>query len=203
MPFVDLLTSQLFALGFAGIAVAYVFVECYLRFRSGRKVKDGAKAGVIPVAALGAYLLITSLFGQFVWPLPGSYNILFYDLLSLAGVLLIAFAWAIRRDNETHTVGFFGLLLGFVTIYYGYEGYLLNMTSSPITLLGLYALFGIAGIFSYPATLVSDMITSGARHVDAKWIALSAIFVIALVIGSLLAIGIAAMAVPAHLASPP
>ncbi|MDE1874007.1 MAG: DUF981 domain-containing protein [Candidatus Micrarchaeota archaeon] len=201
--FVDLLTSQLFVLGFAGLILACIFVECFFNLRRGRRTGDDIKAGVIPVGVLGAYLLVTSLFGQFLWPLPGSYNILFYDMLSIAGLLIIAFAWAVRRDEKTHTVGLFGLLSGLVAIYYGYEGYLLNLTQSPLAMFGLYALFGIAGVLSYPVTLSMDMVAGGAKKLESKWMAIGAIFVIALVLGSIIAIGTAALALPAHLASPP
>ena len=203
MPFIDLLTSQLFALGFAGLILAYLFVECFLRMRSGRKAAEGIRSGVIAVAVLGAYLLITSLFGQFLWPLPGSYNILFYDPLSIAGLLLVAFAWAVRSGSETHVLGFFALVAGLVTIYYGYQGYLLNMTQSPIAMFGLYFFFGISGVLSYPVTLSMDMMGAGAKKLGSKWIIVGALLVLALVIGSLIAIATAGLSVPVHLASPP
>ncbi len=203
MVFVDLLTSQLFALGFAGLLVAYLFISTYLRLRRGRKVDESIRSAVIPIALLGAYLFVTGLFGQFTWPLPGSYNILFYDLLALTGLLLIAFAWAARRGDETHNVGFLALLLGLLTIYYGYEGYTLGLSQSPIALLSLYSLLGIAGVLAYPSTLVLDAIRNGAKKLDALHVAVVGLFVLAVIAGSLMAIVIAGMALPVHLVTPP
>jgi putative membrane protein len=203
MVFVDLLTSQLFGIGFAGLLVAYLFVDSYLLSKRGKKIGESIRYAAIPIAALGVYLLLTSLFGQFAWPLPGSYNILFFEPLSFAAFLLLAFVWAVRSGSATSPVGLLGLLLGIITIYYGYEGYLLNMTQSPIAMFGMYALLGIAGVFSYPATIALDQLVSGTRRLESKYFILCAIFVVALVLGSLIAIGTGVMAVPAHLASPP
>lgn len=204
MPFVDTLTSELFVLGFAGLSVAYMVVRAYLQSRHSARAIGAFKSAIAPFAVFGAFMVISGLWGQFTWPLPGSYNILFYDMYALAGLVFIAMAWSIRSGADLQNVGFFSFMLGFVSIYYGYIGYTLGMTTSPIGLLALYSLFGIAGVLGCPLTLMLDRIRSGARvSVDSRWVALLAIFLIVLVLGSLLAIYIAAAAIPAHLANPP
>ncbi len=203
MVFVDILTSQLFVLGFAGLVISYLVLRGYMSSRRGTRNSNDLKSGVAPIALLGLYMFISGIWGQFAWPLPGSYNILFYDLYTLAGLLVISFAWSLYNDGDLRSTGVFGLLLGLVTIYYGYVGYSLNMTQSPIALLGLYFLFGIAGVLGCPLTLLLNNMRAGIKSKGGVWPALVAVFLIVLVLGSLLSIFIAGSAIPVHLATPP
>jgi len=75
-----------------------------------------------PLLLLGIYIAVTGVFGNLLWPLPGSYNILFYDLYPLLGIGLIAIAISIKNRTKLEYIGFLALLLGLVTIYYGTLG---------------------------------------------------------------------------------
>lgn len=202
MVFIDILAMQLFVLGFSGLILAYMTIKTVWCSKDGKDGWRVMQSGKIPLALLGIVVLVTSLFGQFAWPLPGSYNILFYDVYLMFGVFLIGAAWIIHSKLRLEYLGFFALLIGAMTVFYGYSGYKLGMTSSPIALLGLYTLFGVAGILGYPVTLMFDRMQDKKKS-GLGWILVFALFALALVLGSLLAVYIGVSAVPAHLASPP
>ncbi len=203
MVFIDLLTAELFAIGFAGLGLAYLVCRGYCLYKNGSKNTGYFKSAALPIGVFGFYILLTGLYGQFTWPLPGAYNILFYDVYTLAGLVFIALALALRTEAETHYVGFFGLLVGAMAVYYGNVGYGLGLTSAPLALLGLYSLLGLAGIFGYPMTLIVDKLRSGSKIKGNTWALVVLAFMLCMVFGSLLAIFIAASAVPAHLMNPP
>lgn len=201
MVFVDMLTDELIALGISGLVIAYMVFNGYRAVKRGSK--PNLKAGIAPIALLGLYIFISGLWGQFAWPLPGSYNILFYDPFVLAGILLLSFAWSLGKDLDLRGTGAFAFLLGIFTIYYGYAGYSLGMTTSPIALLGLYSLFGFAGVLGCPVSMMLERMRSGTKRISGASSALLALFLLVVVLGSLLAFFIAGAALPAHLASPP
>ncbi len=203
MAFVDILTSQLFIIGFVGLIIVSMTLRAYFLYEHGKRHYRSLKGAAIPLAAMGMYIIITGLYGQFFWPLPGSYNILYYDIFTLSGLLFVSFAWALRSDIDTQPVGFFGLLVGIITIYYGYEAYVLNLSMAPLAVLGLYTLYGLAGILSYPMTVLLDRLDLGLKPKWTGWYAIGITFLLLLTFGSLLAIFIGVSAIPAHLASPP
>jgi len=197
-PFIDLLTSQLFVLGFSGLIMAYL-AFCALNGK-GKDNDAKIRSGSAVLAVLGFYTVVTGLYGQFTWPLPGSYNILFYDMYTLWGLFIVGLAWSLHSRAKLRPLGLFATLLGFMSLCYGITGYDLGLTQSPIALLGLYSLFGISGVLGYPITVLLE---SDGKNRQAIWKALGVAFVVALILGSLLAILIGTSAVPAHLASPP
>ncbi len=204
MVFVDDLAYGLFSLGIAGFLVLYLVTSVYLAYRNRQKDYSEILDASYPVLLLvGAYMLVSGAFGEFAWPLPGSYNILFYDPLVSFGLILVALALSIRCRTRYEFVGFFGLMAGLMTIFYGIQGYAIGLTESPIALLGLYTLFGAAGVLSYPVSLLMQRLTSSQKSVGAAWRLCLALFFLALLGGSLLAVYIGALAIPAHLLSPP
>jgi len=203
MVFIDLLTGQLFVLGFSGLILAYTVINGALSYRKGKDFEKVMKSGQIPLALLGAYIFITGVYGQFTWPLPGSYNILYYDIFPLWGIFLMASAWALRSKLNLQYVGFMALLIGAMSVFYGYTGYQLGLSQAPIAVLGLFGLFGLSGIFGFPVTMMFDRAMEKKKNASAVWMVLLAVFLIALILASLLAIYIGVSAVPAHLASAP
>lgn len=195
MVFVDILTAQLFSLGFIGLLTAYTMYKMLM----GKKNAGIGKAAAIPLLVLGFYVLASSLFGQFTWPLPGSYNILYYDTLGMLGLLTIALGWSFRTGTQIEYTGLLGLFIGAMVIFYGFEAYMLNMSSEPLAVLGLFGLFGLAGVLGYPASMVIDGKMKNAGIFKLMCYG----FLIALVFGSLLALFIVSNAVPAHLKSAP
>ncbi len=203
MAFIDILAMQLFALGFSGLVLLYMTVATYLSYRRGDHGLEHITSGQIPLAALGFYAVVTGLWGQFVWPLPGSYNILFYDIYPLWGMFLIGAAWGLHSKLKLQYTGFFALLIGCASIIYGFYGYNLGLTSAPLALLALYTLFGIGGILGYPMTLMVDRAEEKIKNRSVVWKIMLAGFILSILLGSLLALFIGINAIPAHLASAP
>lgn len=204
MVFIDDLAFQLFAISFAGLLLVYTVLSIYLGCRKkGTYTPDRLKSAILPIAVLGSYMLISGLWGQFAWPLPGAYNILFYDVLLSFGIMLISFALAVKYDARLEYVGLLGFFLGIMVIFYGISGYNLGLTKSPLALLGMYSLYGLAGIFSFPVLLIADRLPGPKKKIRRSWYLIFIIFCILLLLASLLAGYIGIAAIPAHLASPP
>ncbi len=201
--FVDILTAQLFVLGFSGLLLFYAATQAWLLLRKKKDPLPTIKSVKVPLAVLGVYVIITGLFGQFAWPLPGSYNILFYDMFAIWGFVLVGVAMAFHLKAKVQYMGFLGLMLGAITIIYGYMGYVLHMTQSPLMLFGMYGLFGLSGILSYPASIVFDRAEQTHGHKISAWTVLVALFAFSLLAASVLALVTGIAAVPAHLLSPP
>ncbi|MCL4411244.1 DUF981 family protein, partial [Candidatus Marsarchaeota archaeon] len=146
MVFVDLLTSQLFTTGITGLLLLYGTAKAYFIFRkAGKKLSPSVpdiisemSNSAIPLGFLGLYGLITALYGQFTWPLPGSYNILYYDIFALFNVLILSLAYALLKKNtfELEYIGLFALIFGFIAILYGATAYSLSLSTEPLAVLG-------------------------------------------------------------------
>jgi putative membrane protein len=178
-------------------------INALFRFKNGKKHYRSLRGGAVPLFVLGLYAIVTGLFGQFFWPLPGAYNIVFYDVYTLVGLLFVSIAWSLRSDIETQHAGMFSLLMGFAVIYYGIEGYLADLAKPPILLLALYSLFGITGVLGYPMTVMLDRSDDGDKLKWKGWKIIAFLFFLFLLLASLLALFIVAEALPAHLMSPP
>lgn len=208
MVFIDNLALQLFALGFLGLFVDYVFLGIWRDMRMAAKTKADPNitarlSDSMPMfAALAAFFLIMGFWGEFTWTLPGPYNILFDDPYTLLGVILLGFVLSVKYEKKLQYVGLITLFTGLMLIEYGIAGYRLGLTLEPLALLLLYLSFGLAGVFTYPLLLTLDWYKSGkaVSRMYAVWVILFVIFV---TIGSLLAIYIGAESVPHHLAHPP
>ena len=204
MVFTDNLAYSLFSLSFAGFLILYLVVSEYLAYiRKDRNYTarlEGAKA---PLMLVGGYMIIMGLWGQFTWPLPGSYNILFYDPLVSFGMIVLSLALSIHFRIRFEYVGFFGLLIGIMTIIYGFEGYGAGLTLEPIALLALYAFFGIAGIFSYPVALLMERLPGLQKNPWLGWSLCVVIFCLAMLAASLLSGYLASSAIGGHLVSAP
>jgi len=204
MVFVDNLAYELFAISFAGFLLLYTISSMYLVYRrKDRNFSEYLMGASVPLGLLGAYMLIQGLWGQFTWPLPGSYNILFFDPLVSFGLLLIGFALSVRYKVRLEYVGFFGLMVGVMVIAYGIEGYNIGLTKEPIALLALYFLYGLVGIFSFPVSLIADRIPNVKYNAWIGWHIALATFWILLLVASCLSAVIGIAAIPAHLISAP
>lgn len=204
MVFVDNLAYGLFTLSFAGLLIAYTAFSMYMAYgRKGRNFSVYLRGAGVPLAILGAYMIISGLWGQFVWPLPGSYNTLFYDPFISFGMLLVGFAISVRYKARLEYIGFLGLMVGAMVLIYGLDGYGLGLTSAPLALLGLYFLFGIVGILSFPVALMADEYPSKGRAMWRGWYAILVVFLVVLVLASLLSAYTGTMALSSHLLSAP
>ncbi len=203
MAFVDDLAMELFIMSLVGVVSIYLTGSVYLAYRRGVKDIEGVlRPGVYPLGILGGIITIMGIYGEMVWPLPGSYNILFYDPYLIIGLILIIMAISIGMKQKLQFTGILALFAGIIAIYYGANAYMDKMTSSPIAMLGLYIAFGLTGVFTYPTTLIYDMLP-GKEKVSKLWTVVLVIFWIGLVVSAVLAAVTAIEAVPQHLLSPP
>lgn len=204
MVFIDNVAYSLFLLSIAGFIVLYLIVDVFWAFRKGKRdYTDILMGASVPLLLVGLYMVITGAYGQFTWPLPGSYNILFYDPMVSFGLVILSLAIAIRYKVRYDYVGFLGLLVGIMTLFYGVQGYSIGLTKVPAALLTLYVFFGIAGIFSYPVSLILERLPGLKRNPWAGWYVCLAIFFFAMLMAVLVSGYIAVSAIPAHLLSPP
>ncbi|MEM1859812.1 MAG: DUF981 family protein, partial [Metallosphaera sp.] len=148
-----------------------------------------------------------ALWGEFTWTLPGSYNILFYDVYLLMGIIILSYSIAVYMEKRLQTTGIFALFVGLITIYYGVVGYRLGLTEEPLALLGLYVAYGIAGILGYPVTVILDRLRSQAvENKDppiGAWIVVFVLFWLAVIVAGILGAVIGIETIPAHLAHAP
>ncbi len=158
MAFVDPLALQLFTLAFVATLLFYSGVVGYLNFRrfGHHKTYEHLRGAAIPLAGLGAIVFAIGLWGEITWPLPGSYNILFYDPYVLLGVILVAFAVSVLLRLRTQYVGVLAGVTGALSIYYGISAYGLGMTAEPLYMLFLYIALGGTAVLTFPVTIYID-----------------------------------------------
>lgn len=204
MAFIDDLAMELFTLALVGIVSMYMTASVYLEYRKNgaKNIEEILKPGVFPLGVLGVVILIMGFYGEMTWPLPGSYNILFYDPYMFIGMILVMMAVAIGYRQKLQYVGILAFFAGIIAIYYGANAYIDKMTSSPIAMLGLYIAFGLTGVFTFPTTLIYDMLP-GREKVSKGWTVILVLFWLGLIISAVLAAITAIEAVPQHLLSPP
>ena len=203
MVFIDDLAFELFTLSLVGVVSIYLTGYAYLYYRKGLKdVETIMRPGAFILGILGAIIVIMGIFGEMTWPLPGSYNILFYDPYLLFGIILVAVSSSIILKQKLQFSGVLALFSGLIAIYYGINAYLDKMTSSPIAMLGLYLSLGLTGMFTFPATLIYDLLPSRDK-VSKFWTVILILFWVGLIVSSVLAALTAIEAVPQHLLKPP
>jgi putative membrane protein len=158
MAFVDFLAFQQVTLLVAAVLVGFVGISAFLAMRRNdlAGVKSALRGGAVPVGSVGMIATTLALWAEVAWPLPGSYNILFTDVYLLFGLTLVMLAVSMAFSLKLQYVGLFALVAGGVTIGYGWNGYIFNMTKEPLETFLLYGAFGLTGILAFPATLVAD-----------------------------------------------
>lgn len=158
MTFVDTLAFQLFTLAFVSGLLFYSGIVGYDTYRKfgPRRTLEHLKAQAIPLGAIGVVVGSIGLWGEIVWPLPGSYNILFFDPYLLLGTVLIGFAVCVIFRWRTQYVGLLAAMTGLLSIYYGANAYNLGLTKEPLAMFLLYVAMGGTAIFTFPVTLWID-----------------------------------------------
>ncbi|AEB95096.1 MAG: DUF981 family protein [Metallosphaera sp.] len=207
MVFIDDLALMLFTLPLISILIAYTTIQSYLGFRKEgyQAIKKSLDDSIIPAGILGLVTLIISLWGEFTWTLPGSYNILFYDVYLLMGIIILSYSMAVYMGKRLQTTGIFALFVGLITIYYGVIGFNLGLTQEPLALLGLYVTYGLAGILGYPVTVFLDRLKEqpSERRNLGSWIIVFVVFWIIVIVAGILGAVIGVETIPAHLAHAP
>ncbi|MCL4319884.1 DUF981 family protein [Cuniculiplasma divulgatum] len=204
--FIDDLAFELLTMSLAALMILYMTLGIYVGYRrNGDKDIEGhLKPGMAPLTLLGVVMLALGLYGEFVWPLPGAFNILYYDMYTLVAIVVLAFAITIRLGYKMQYVGLFAAYSGVMAIYYGFRAYQLSLIgSTTLELFLMFVAFGATGIMSYPVTLIIDRIPQRGNPKWIGWTIILVIFWIA-VLGAMIASGyIGFDAVFSHLASPP
>ncbi len=203
MAFIDDLAFELFTLSLVGVVSVYLTGYAYLEYRKGNSdVEQVMRPGAFILGIMGFIIVILGLDGEMTWPLPGSYNILFYDPYLLFGLVLLTVSLSILFKQKLQFSGILALFSGLIAIYYGINAYYDKMTASPIAMLGMYLAFGLTGFFTYPATLIYDLLP-GKKNVSKLWTVVLVLFWIGLVTSSILAALTGIEAVPQHLLKAP
>lgn len=162
MAFIDFLAFEEALLIFAAVIVGYIGVATLLAMRKNDAdgVKSALKSGAVPLGAVGATATILGVWGEITWQYPApyltGYNILFNDVYLLFGLTLVVLAVSMATNSKLQYAGLFAMVAGGITLSYGWNGYILSYTKDPLETLLLYAGFGLAGILSFPATLLTD-----------------------------------------------
>jgi putative membrane protein len=158
MTFVDTLAFQLFTLAFVSGLLFYSGLVGYATYRKfgPRRTLEHLKAQAVPLGGVGVIVFSIGLWGELVWPLPGSYNILFFDPYVLLGAVLIGFAVCASTGRRTQYVGFLAAMTGVLSIYYGSYAKYLALTKEPTAMFLLYVALGLTAVFTFPVTLWID-----------------------------------------------
>jgi len=171
-PFIDNLALVEVLLLLAATIFAYGGVMVYLAIRSDdlKGLTSILRGMSVPLGGLGVVTLSLALWGEMTWPFLvsdglGGYNIFFWDVLVIFGILLLAYAIAMAWNVRLQYVGLFALVAGGVTCFYGWTGYTANppFTEDPFKTFLLYLAFGVAGIAAFPASLIVDYYRSATE----------------------------------------
>jgi putative membrane protein len=218
MAFIDDLTLILDLLVVISAALFYTgfFVWLHQRRHDSERALAHLTEGAYLLGLLGGLIGIIALWGEFTWPLPGQYDLYFFDPLMLLSVLLVAFALAVGLRLPTHFIGMLGVVVGGGIIYYGTRAYWLGLTKDPLETFLLYLAFGGVAILSYPATLFVDWFVVGPRESRVQplpsgakpqypwiWTVLLALFLVVVVLAGVAAMLYGFSAAWSHLESPP
>ncbi len=204
MVFVDELAYYLFVVSFSALVLGYFLIKFYVSYRRNKlDIKPQLEALSIPLLIVGGFMLVSATASQLLWLLPGAFNILYFDPMAAFGLVLVAFSLCLRYKAKTQYVGLLALLFGVMAVWYGICAYNLRLSNAPFEMFLLFVFFGLAGVFTYPATVVLDNMPRSRKATPASWVILLALLCVFLVASGVLAFYIGASAVPAHLASPP
>ena len=203
MAFIDDLALELFTIALIGVVSLFTISKIFLNYRKGDTDVEGIlKQGAVPLAILGGIVTIMGIYGEMTWPLPGSYNILFYDPYLILGTVDLMIVASIFLGYRLQYSGIVAMFAGFIAIYYGISAYIQQMTSSPLAMLGLYTAFGATGILTFPVTVIYDMLP-GRKKASTLWTVVLVLFWIALFASAVLASMTAILADPKHMLHPP
>ncbi len=218
MTFLDDLTLVLDLLILVTATVFYTAVLVWFEVRRKDLVRANShlREGALLLGLLGFFLGVISVWGETDWPLPGQFNLFFFDATLMLSIILIAFALAVWYRFPTHFVGMLSVIAGLGVLFYGVRAYNLGLTLDPRDTLYLYLGFGAAAIGAYPATLYIDWFVVGPTTPGADplpstptpqwpwlWRILLSGFLLLIVLAGAAAVGYGIAAAWGHLASPP
>jgi len=177
-PFLDDLGLIEVILLLAAAVLAYGGVMAWWAIRTNdpKGLRGVLRGMAVPLGALGVTTTVLALWGEMTWPFlssdgMGGYNIFFFDVLFLMGLVLLAYAISAYLSLRLQFAGLFAFIAGGVTLFYGWTGYTATpaFTKDPFDTLLLYAGFGLAGILSLPATVIVDYYLARVDALRAPW----------------------------------
>ncbi|HTT44983.1 MAG TPA: DUF981 family protein [Thermoplasmata archaeon] len=161
MAFIDFLAFQEALLLIAAVMVGYVGVSAFFAMyrNDAAGVTNALRSGAVPIGAVGLIATALAVWAETTWPFPATmaaYNIFFTDVYLLFGLTLVVLAVTMALNLKLAYAGMFALVAGAITMGYGWNGYILHMTKEPLETFLLYLAFGGVGVFSFPATVMTD-----------------------------------------------
>lgn len=183
MGFMDNLALVEVLIGTLAILLSYVglLTWWYIRSNNAKQLQQTLKASAIPIGIVGAGALAIGLWTEFVWPYTlviagtnviGGYNIYFGDVLTLCGLVAVAYAAAAWVGHHLHMVGLLAAVCGIVVAFYGWTGtYTASpaFTKDPFDTFLMYGAFGLAAFMAFPATIVMDYYLSAVAAGRSIW----------------------------------
>lgn len=221
MVFIDELTFVMITLILVAVSVAYiVVVEALAYRRRGPKGLGVAlRETAIPLIVMGLVVLVIGFWGMMTWPLPGSYNILFFDSYTLFGIIVLTFGFSIYLNFRLQYAGVLSLVAGFTIIAYGWRAYQLGLTTEPWAMFLIYLGFGATAILAFPVAIIADeWLHNRLEHlpeppkdkmgrpiypISYPEAAIVLVFVIVILLSAVAVEGTLANAIITHLNSPP
>ena len=165
--FVDDLALEYFLVTMVSVLTLYTIAAVYLEYRKNgtKNLRIAMAPAGFPLLVLGTVILLIGLFQEFVWPLPGSYNIYFGDPFLMLGMVTLVYAIAVLKDYQLQYPGIFALFIGLMAITYGYFGYINGLPKAAIVVQTfiLYLGYGAFGIMVYPVSLIYDLLPSRTK----------------------------------------
>jgi uncharacterized membrane protein len=165
MAFIDFLAFQEALLLIAAVIVGFVGVSVWFAMRrnDAAGVTSALKSSAIPIGVLGVIATALAVWAEETWPFPAiagtrmaSYNIFFTDVYLLFGMTLVILSVTMVFRLKLAYAGMFALVAGAITMGYGWNGYIAGLTKDPLETLLMYLAFGGVGVFSFPATVMTD-----------------------------------------------
>ena len=147
---------------FGAVLLAYVGFTSWwaMLHNDAQGLREGLKSAAIPVGGLGVVATAMGLWGEMTWPYGMSflaaYNILFNDVVLVFGLVMLAIAGSFALALRLQYAGLFGLMAGGMAIAYGWNCFATGLTKEPLDTLLMFGAFGLAGILSFPATVMTD-----------------------------------------------
>jgi putative membrane protein len=204
------------------LMTATVFYTGFFVWYHSRKMDTGRavthlREGAFVMTLIGGVIGLIALWGEFNWPLPGAYNLYFFDPLLMLALLSVAFGVTVLLRLPTHFVGMLAVVIGCGVMYYGVRSsYYLTATKDPLETLLMFVGFGALAILAYPATLYIDWFVTGRQKPESApiasalvptyprlWTVLLGLFLVVVVLAGLAAAAYGISSAWGHLESPP
>jgi putative membrane protein len=147
------------------VAVFYTGVQVWFNFRhkDTERAYTALRGGAAMIGILGGVLGLLAIWGEMNFPLPGAYNVFFFDPLLMLAFLTVSFALAVWLKLPTNFVGILGVITGSGVIYYGIHAYQLGLTQDPFETLLMYGAFGGLALLTFIPTFFVDWFVVGAK----------------------------------------